>query len=201
MTQSTSLIEKPITFGWSAARLKGVSLCLALAATCLVMAATRGLIPASALPAIPRWVVAGFPHANAALSVATICLIVRAVRAARSGRLDVHRRSMLAAVVLFGTFLSMYLYKVIATGPTRFQLGETLERYVYLPVLSLHVTAAVTTLPWLFHTLLTALARPRGTMPSSSHRKGGRVAAILWLASLVLGLSIYVLLYIAPALA
>jgi putative membrane protein len=162
----------------------------------LVFAAALRAVPAWVLPSAPAGVLAAIPHVNAAISALAIVVIADAWRSIRQGDIARHRRGMLAGVVLFAAFLSLYLYKVALTGPTAFPGPTTVERLVYLPTLAIHVLLAVVCVPLLYYVLLLAVTRPVSELPSTNHPLVGRVAVALWLVSFALGLAVYVLLYV-----
>lgn len=162
----------------------------------LVFGAVLGVIPASALPRAPHWFVAAIPHVNAAVSVLAIATIGSGWYSIRRGRVARHRAAMLAGLVLFATFLVLYLYRVSVEGPTAFPGPAAVRRFVYLPVLAIHMTLAVVCIPLLYYVLLLALTRPVSDLPRTNHPRVGRVAASLWLVSFTLGTVVYSMLYI-----
>lgn len=162
----------------------------------LVFAAAGRLIPASVLPRAPGPVIAAIPHVNAVLSLGAIGTIIVGVRAIRRGNVSRHRRAMLATTGLFTAFLAGYLYRVALEGPTEFAGPTTVERFVYFPVLGVHILLAVVCVPLVIYVLLLALSHPVSELPETRHPTVGRVAATLWLVSFVLGTVVYVLLYV-----
>jgi putative membrane protein len=170
---------------------------LSVVSLALVFAAALGVVPRGALPQAPAAVLAAIPHVNAAISAVAIVVIAGAWRAIRRGNVDRHRAGMLAGLVLFVAFLALYLYKVALEGPTQFPGPAAVERFVYLPLLAVHVLLAVVCIPLLYYVLLLALTRPVGALPETNHPRVGRVAASLWLISFFLGVVVYLLLYVA----
>ncbi|RBI64056.1 DUF420 domain-containing protein [halophilic archaeon] len=170
---------------------------LSVVSLALVFAAALGVVPQGALPHAPAAVLAAIPHVNAAISAVAIVVIAGAWRAIRRGNVDRHRSGMLAGLVLFVAFLALYLYKVALEGPTQFPGPVAVERFVYLPILAVHVLLAVVCIPLLYYVLLLALTRPVGTLSETNHPRVGRVAASLWLISFFLGVVVYLLLYVA----
>jgi putative membrane protein len=168
---------------------------LASASLALVFAAALRVEPARALPRAPGWLLAAIPHVNALVSLAAIGTILAGVRAIQRGNVDAHRRRMLATVVLFGTFLVLYLYRVALRGPTPFDGPPVLTTYVYYPLLGIHVSLAILTVPLVYYVLLLAYGHPIGNLPSTNHGRVGRIAAALWLVSFALGIVVYALLY------
>lgn len=162
----------------------------------VVFAAALGVIPASAIPRTSPGVIGAIPHVNAVVSLAAVGVIASGWRAIRRGRVRRHRAAMLLGFLLFVVFLVLYLYKVILEGPAAFPGPTVVYRYFYLPLLVGHVGLAMVTLPLLYYVLLLGLTRGPVAIARSPHPKFGRVAAALWLVSFVLGIVVYLLLYV-----
>lgn len=170
---------------------------LSAVSVALVVAAAAGAIPPSAVPAVPEPVLDAIPTVNAAISLAAIVSIVFGWRSIRRGSVGRHRAAMLLAVGLFATFLVLYLYRLVAIGgATPFDGPTAVYRFVYLPVLAVHVTLAVICIPLLYYVLLLAVSHSPGELSRTRHAAVGRVAAALWLTSFVLGVVVYALLYL-----
>jgi putative membrane protein len=118
------------------------------------------------------------------------------VRFIRRGDVENHRAMMLASLGLFAAFLALYLYRVVHEGPTEFPGPATVERFVYLPTLAVHILLAVVCIPLLYYVALLALTRPVADIYGTRHRTVGRIAASLWVVSFALGLVVYALLYV-----
>jgi putative membrane protein len=103
---------------------------------------------------------------------------------------------MLVSVGLFAVFLALYLYKVSIQGPAPFPGPESVYRFVYLPLLAVHILLAVVCVPLLYYVLLLGLTRPISDVFGTRHRRVGRIAASLWLVSFVLGNVVYAMLYV-----
>lgn len=173
--------------------LTGVLSAISLA---LVFGAVLGALPVESLPRVPAGIVDAIPHVNAAISLVAIGTITTAWRAIRRGNVDRHRALMLASLVLFVAFLTLYLYRVALVGTAPFPGPETIYQFVYLPVLAIHITLAIVCVPLLYYVLLLALTRPIEELPQTNHRRIGRVAASLWLISFALGVVVYAMLYV-----
>lgn len=168
---------------------------LSAASLALVFGSVLGYVPRSFVPRAPDGAVAAIPHVNAAISVAAIAVISVGWYSIRNRRIDRHRAAMIAGAALFAAFLLLYLYKVTLDGPTEFPGPAAVYRFVYLPVLAVHVLLAVVCIPLLYYVLLIGLTHPVGEIPRTPHPRVGRVAAALWLVSFALGLVVYLLLY------
>jgi putative membrane protein len=173
-----------------------VTALLSAASLALVFGAALRVVPAEAVPHPPAGVLDAIPHVNAVLSLAAIGAITLGWRSIRRGAVARHRAAMGTATVLFGTFLALYLYRVLLEGPTEFAGPGTVERFVYLPVLVVHVLLAVVCVPLVYYVLLLALTRSVAELSGTAHPRVGRVAASLWLTSFSLGIVVYLLLYV-----
>ena len=169
---------------------------LSVLSLALVFGAVLQLFPAGTIPRAPAPVLDAIPHLNALLSLAALGTIAAGWRYIRRGEVAKHRASMLASLVLFVAFLMCYLYKVTLVGPTPFPGPETVYRFVYLPLLAVHIGLAIVCVPLLYYVLLLALTRPVAELPSTPHRTIGRIAASLWLISFALGIVVYAQLYL-----
>ncbi|UIO98667.1 DUF420 domain-containing protein [Halobaculum sp. CBA1158] len=174
----------------------GVASVVSVVALGLVFAVVGGAVPSTVLPRAPPTVIAAIPTLNAVVSLAAIVTIVAGVRAARAGEYDRHRRLMLASTALFTAFLVMYLYRIAVVGTTDFAGPATVERFVYLPLLAVHILLAIVCVPLVVYVLTLAGTRPLGDVFDTVHARVGRVAASLWVVSFVLGVVVYVLLYL-----
>lgn len=179
-------------------RVLALAAVLSVASLALVFAAALGALPAAALPAAPEGVLAAVPHVNAALSTAALLTVVGGVRAVRAGCVRRHRALMLATFALFVAFLALYLYKVALAGPAPFPGPPALYRWLYLPVLAVHVLLAVVCVPLVYYVLLLAAAYDPDELASTPHPRVGRVAAALWFVSFALGDAVYAMLYLVP---
>jgi putative membrane protein len=169
---------------------------LTVVSLALVFGAALGAIPKSLLPRAPSWVFNTIPLVNAIISGLAILTIGSGWYWIRDGEIKRHRTAMIGGVVLFATFLVLYLYKVALRGPTPFTGPEVIRQFVYLPLLAIHILLAVICVPLLYYVLLLAVTRPIHEIPQTRHPRIGRIAAPLWLISFSLGIIVYVLLYV-----
>jgi len=175
-------------------RTVGFTVVLTVGSLALIFGVVGGVVPSSWLPQTDA--VDALPHVNAALSVFALLAIGTGIRAVRRGAIDVHRRRMGAAFVLFVAFLASYLYRITVAGTASFG-GPTVLEPVYLLVLAIHVTLAIACLPLVYYVLLLAYGYDRRELPETPHPRVGRIAATLWAVSFTLGLVVYVALYVA----
>jgi putative membrane protein len=168
---------------------------LSLVSLALVFAAALRVVPQHLLPQAPEVVIDAIPHLNAVVSAVAVVVIVAGVRAIRDGNVRRHRRLMSTAFGLFALFLVGYLYRVALVGPTPFP-GRGAVETIYLATLGVHITLAVICGPLLFYALVLAWSHPVAELPSTNHRRVGRVAAPLWATSFALGVVVYLLVYV-----
>lgn len=170
---------------------------LSVVSLAVVFSAAGGVIPQDAVPAPPEWFLEAIPTLNVVISLAAIGTITAGWRAIRRGAIDRHRLLMLVSVLLFVAFLVLYLYRLVVVGGTQpFPGPETIERFVYLPVLAVHIFLAVVCIPLLYYVLLLALTHSVADLRQTRHAAVGRIAAVLWLVSFSLGVVVYVLLHL-----
>ncbi|MFB6170014.1 MAG: DUF420 domain-containing protein [Haloarculaceae archaeon] len=168
---------------------------LSALALALVFGAVLGSIPASLLPRAPDAVLAAIPHANALLVAVAFVVVAWGWRQIRAGAVRRHRRAMLAGLALFGTFLVLYLYRIVLVGTTGFEGSTLIRNVLYLPMLGVHTLLAIVCIPLLTYVATLGVTVPTREVPTTPHPRVGRVAVVLWLVSFALGVGVYVLLY------
>ena len=177
-------------------RVPALTVLLSVVSLGLVFGAAGGAIPQHVVPAPPRWVLDAIPLVNAVLSLAAIATIATGWWHVRRRNVSRHRRAMLVAVVLFATFLVLYLYRLVAMGgASTFDGPDAVYRFVYLPILVVHMGLAVVCIPLLYYVVLLASSHSTAALRETPHARLGRVVAPLWLASFALGVVVYLLLY------
>lgn len=167
---------------------------LSLGSLALVFGAVGGAVPHGLLPRVDA-LVELIPHLNAGLSLAAIATISLGLLAIHRGQVARHRTAMLVSTGLFALFLVLYLYRISLTGPTTFPGPDTIRLYVYLPILAIHILLAMLCIPFVYYSLLLAIAHPVAELPQTNHSRAGRIAAVLWLLSFSLGVTVYLLLH------
>lgn len=176
---------------------RGVTAVVSAVSLALVFSAAGGYVPRSLLPRVDSLVTV-IPHINAVLSAMAIVTILVGVRAIRNGNIDTHRRAMLTSAGLFGLFLGLYLYRVSLEGPTTFRGPDEIRRFVYLPLLAVHILLAIVCVPLVYYALFLAGTHDVSELPDTPHARVGRIAAILWLVSFTLGILVWLMLHVAP---
>lgn len=173
----------------------GVTAVLSAVSLALVFGAVLGYLPDAVLPHVDP-LVAAIPHLNAAISAAAIVTILAGLRAIRRRDVETHRRRMLASAGLFALFLVLYLYRVALEGPTEFPGPDAVYRFLYLPMLAVHILLAIVAVPVVYYVLLLATTRPASALARTPHARVGRVAAMLWLVSFALGICVWLMLHV-----
>ena len=126
---------------------------------------------------------------NASLNaIAAVCLVV-GYAFIRKGRIEAHKRAMIAAVAFGVLFLISYLYYHFQVGSVKFQ-GEGTIRKVYFAVLLSHTVLAAT-VPFLAITTLRRALKERFTQ----HKAIARWTLPIWLYVSITGVVVYLMLY------
>lgn len=129
------------------------------------------------------------PHLTAGLNAVALVLLLCGFALVRSGRRDLHRRFMLAAVGTSGLFLVAYVI-YHATAPIFVFRGEGAVRPVYYTLLISHVVLAAAVTPMIAMTLWRAV-----TGRFEPHRGLARWTLPIWLYVSLTGVVVYALLY------
>jgi len=131
------------------------------------------------------------PTLNASLNAVAACLLVVGRQLVRGGRIDAHRRVMIAAFVVSSLFLLLYVLHKASRGfeNTSFH-AEGAVKAAYLLLLFSHVTLAMTVPPLAIAQIVLAV---RGRI--ATHRRLARWTWPIWMYVSVTGVAIYVALY------
>jgi uncharacterized membrane protein YozB (DUF420 family) len=135
--------------------------------------------------------VPALPTLNAALNALAAGLLLLGRALVRRGRIDAHRRCMLAAFATSTLFLALYVLHKTLSGfeSTTFHV-EGLARLAYLMLLVSHVCLAMTVPP-----LAIVLIRRGLRGEIARHRRLARIAWPIWIYVSATGVLIYLLLY------
>jgi putative membrane protein len=133
--------------------------------------------------------VADLPALNAALNATSATLLVIGYILIRRGRMDQHRRIMIAAFITSILFLISYLV-YHANVLSRPFPGRGISRAIYYPILISHVLLAATVPPLAIITLSRGL-RQR----FDRHVPIARWTLPIWLYVSITGVIVYVMLY------
>jgi len=129
------------------------------------------------------------PAVNAALNAIAAVLLTIGFVLIRKGRIDAHRRTMIAAFATSSLFLICYITYHAQVGSVRFT-RQGFVRPLYFAVLITHVTLAAAVLPLAIITLSRGLKARY-----DRHRAIARWTLPIWLYVSVTGVLVYVLLY------
>ena len=129
------------------------------------------------------------PAVNASLNAISGVLLLIGYFLMRAGRIEQHRRFMLAAFAASSLFLICYLVYHAQVGSVRFT-RQGFVRPLYFTILISHVSLAALVLPMAVLTLTRGL---KARYPQ--HRRIARWTFPLWLYVSVTGVLVYILLY------
>jgi uncharacterized membrane protein YozB (DUF420 family) len=131
------------------------------------------------------------PTVNALLNAVASGLLLRGRWLVRRGRIDAHRRTMLAAFGASTLFLFFYvLHKALRGFESTSFHAEGAARLAYLALLVSHVTLAMAVPP-----LAVVLIRRGLRGEIARHRRLARVVWPIWIYVSATGVVIYALLY------
>lgn len=133
--------------------------------------------------------VADLPAVNATLNAIAATLLVVGYVLIRRGRIDQHRRVMLAAFAISALFLVSYLVYHANAGSRPFT-GQGPIRTVYFTILITHVVLAAAILPMALITLTRGLREQ-----FERHVPIARWTLPIWLYVSVTGVVVYLMLY------
>ncbi len=129
------------------------------------------------------------PAVNATLNGVAATLLAAGYVCIRRGRIDLHRRCMLAAFATSALFLVSYLVYHAQVGSRPFT-GEGPVRVVYFTILVSHIFLAAAILPLAIVTLQRGLRRD-----DARHAALARWTLPIWLYVSVTGVAVYWMLY------
>lgn len=129
------------------------------------------------------------PAVNATLNGIAATLLAAGYACIRRGRIDLHRRCMLAAFATSALFLVSYLVYHAQVGSRPFT-GEGPVRVVYFTILVSHIVLAAAILPLAIVTLRRGLRRD-----DARHAALARWTLPIWLYVSVTGVAVYWMLY------
>jgi putative membrane protein len=129
-----------------------------------------------------------FAQLNAILNSTVAVLLVLALIAVKQKKFLLHKRLMMAAIVLSVLFLVSYICHHLFTGDTKFG-GEGAIRYIYFFILITHIFLAAIILPFI---LLTAYRALIAEWPA--HKKIARITWPIWFYVAITGVVVYLLI-------
>ena len=133
--------------------------------------------------------IADLPAVNASLNALATVLLATGWVLISQGKVEQHRRCMLAAFVTSALFLTSYLVYHFNVGSIAFT-GQGPLRILYFTILISHIVLAIVILPMALITLARALPTQ-----FDSHRRIARWTLPLWLYVSITGVIVYIMLY------
>lgn len=132
------------------------------------------------------------PAVNAGLNLVATTLLVLGRIWIRQGRVERHRRTMLAAFAVSALFLALYLVHKASRGFQNTPYpGEGAARVLYLTILFSHLALAMTV-----PVLAIVLVRLGLSGRIERHRRLAVIAWPIWLYVSITGVVIYAMLYV-----
>ena len=133
--------------------------------------------------------VSDLPALNATLNATAAVLLVIGWRLIRRGRVEQHRKVMIAAFCTSVVFLVSYLVYHAQVGSVRFT-KEGPIRILYFTILLTHTVLAAAVVPMVLMSLSRGLKRQ-----DARHRAIARWTLPLWLYVSITGVIVYLMLY------
>ena len=133
--------------------------------------------------------IADLPAVNASLNALATVLLATGWVLISQGKVEQHRRCMLAAFATSSLFLASYLVYHFNVGSIAFT-GQGPLRILYFTILISHIVLAIVILPM----ALIPLARALRTQ-FDAHRRIARWTLPLWLYVSITGVIVYIMLY------
>jgi len=129
-----------------------------------------------------------FAKFNAIINSMVSVLLVAGLIAVKNRRYTLHKRIMLAAIVLSVLFLISYICHHLFAGDTKFG-GVGKIRYVYFFILISHIFLAAIILPFILFTAYRAMI---SEWPQ--HRRMAKITWPIWLYVSITGVLVYLLI-------
>lgn len=145
-------------------------------------------------PSLSRETIDLLSHAIAVVNSAAIVVIGLGLYFVKHRKLRRHAVAMGTATVLIVVFLVLYLVKIGGGGQKEIVGAEGAMLAAYLAMLAIHVLLSILAVPLVIFALTLAATVPMNRLGATRHPQVGRLAAITWLVSLVLGVVTYVML-------
>ena len=133
--------------------------------------------------------IADLPAVNASLNALATVLLATGWVLISQGKVEQHRRCMLAAFATSSLFLASYLVYHFNVGSIAFT-GQGPLRILYFAILISHIVLAIVILPMALITLARALRTQ-----FDAHRRIARWTLPLWLYVSITGVIVYTMLY------
>ena len=132
-------------------------------------------------------------HTIAIVNALTVLCLVTGWYWIRTNRIQRHRMAMVTAFGLILLFLVLYLVRIGGGGTKQF-IGPSPIHEAYLLMLAIHILLSILAVPLVLYALVLGASHTPAELRHTIHAQVGRVAAAVWILSLVLGLVTYVML-------
>lgn len=129
-----------------------------------------------------------FAAANATINGIVAILLLSGLYAVKQKNYVLHKKIMMAAMVLSVLFLVSYICHHLLAGETRYPEGESL-RSLYLAILVTHIPLAGIALPFILFAAYSAL-----TGEYEKHKKMVRIIWPVWFYVAVTGVVVYLMI-------
>jgi len=129
-----------------------------------------------------------FGLANAIINSIVTVLLISALLAVKQGKFLLHKKLMIASLVLSILFLVSYIAHNLLAGETKFG-GIGFIRTIYFGILGTHIFLAAVILPFILFTAYRALIGEY-----ENHKKIARITWPLWLYVAVTGPIVYIMI-------
>jgi len=129
-----------------------------------------------------------FARINAFLNSIVAVLLLAALIAVKQRKYELHKKIMMAAIILSALFLVSYICHHLFAGDTKFG-GEGPIRPVYFIILITHIFLAAIILPFILFTAYRAMV---AEFPA--HKKLARITWPIWFYVAVTGVIVYLMI-------
>ncbi|MFF2482967.1 DUF420 domain-containing protein [Paenibacillus sp. NPDC058071] len=131
-----------------------------------------------------------FPTVSTSFIVISAVLVAFGWRLAVQRKLESHKKVMIAAAIAAILFFIIYASRTVLVGNTTWGGPEGLKLYYHI-FLYFHIVMATVAAVFGITTLTLGFKEKY-----SKHRKWGRVTSVIWFATAITGVIVYVLLYL-----
>lgn len=128
------------------------------------------------------------PPIYATINAITALLLVLALVAIKSKRIQLHKRLMQSCIVLSLVFLVMYIAYHMTTDPTQFE-KEGYIQILYLFILISHILLSIALIPLVLISYVRAFQKE-----FESHKKIAKITFPVWLYVTITGVIVYIMI-------
>lgn len=159
----------------------------------IVLATFFDLLPI--YPELDRTTIDLLSHVTAVINTLTVIAIVIGWYHIKHHRIRKHAAAMGTATILIVAFLVVYLTR-IGGGGQKALAGDphVVIEWSYLVMLLIHIVLSILAVPLVVFAVVLAIVTPVAELSRTRHPQIGRIAAVTWLTSLILGIGAYLIL-------